>query len=925
VNVSASVTSSAGTPTGTVTVSDGVNSCNITLSGGTGSCNLNLTTPGARTLTASYGGATSYLTSTSAGAGHQVNQASTTTSITGDTPDPSVVGQAVAFTYSVNVNAPGAGTPTGTVTVSDGVNTCTDAVAAGGCIITFTAPGSSNFTATYGGDANFTGSTSSTASHQVNKADSLTAITADTPDPSTVGQVVTVSFSVAAVAPGAGTPTGTVTVSDGANTCSNSVAAGSCTITYTSAGGYNLTATYSGDANFNSSTSAAQSHSVNPAATTTTITSDTPDPSLVGESFTVNFSVTSAGGTPTGSVTVSDGVDSCSGTLSGGAGSCALALSTQGARTLTATYSGDANFVTGVSAGEGHQVNFGTSTISPTTVSITENAVWSSYSIALDNSPSGTVTVQISFDAAQLTVNGSTTSPTTVNLNSTAAQNIIVVANDNPYADGPRTLTLTHAITSGTPEYPTSLTLSDVTVNVSDDDVAGVTVSPTSFTAEENGTGGSYTINLNTPPTSGSVTIDLSFDGSQISVNGSTTSPVTLTFSDANPQTVNVIVIDNSVAAGDYTTSITHAITGGPAEYPGGMTVDTVTINVLDDDTPGVRVSKSSLSIEDAGDSESYSINLNTIPTSGSVVVKIIFDDSLLQVDGSNTSPVLITLSDMTPVTISVKAKSDDLNTEIKHRIDSSGAAEYPTSMSIKTVEINTEDNNPPPPPPVPNARDWNFITDAPVRLHVPHNLQDFVFVRLIVENGNYVVWYGSDLYDDGNIGNLDVLHRNILQAVDVFTQDFVPVFDGDVVVCLRGMGEMIFMDANEAPRVPRPITAWMTPAFPGYTCATLYTPGALVLVEGLAPTIMATEEAPMDAPVTYESKVIGCFLMTLANDSVNLREKPDLDSAVLTVIPPSDVRWTTEYANGFYKVQYGEYIGWLHETAVVTADTCGV
>ena len=47
------------------------------------------------------------------------------------------------------------------------------------------------------------------------RADTTTTISRDDPDPSVVGEPVTVRYSVAAAAPGAGTPTGNVTVSDG--------------------------------------------------------------------------------------------------------------------------------------------------------------------------------------------------------------------------------------------------------------------------------------------------------------------------------------------------------------------------------------------------------------------------------------------------------------------------------------------------------------------------------------------------------------------------------------------------------------------------------------------------------------------------------------------------------------------------------------
>ena len=63
------------------------------------------------------------------------------------------------------------------------------------------------------------------------------------------------NFSVAVNAPASGTPTGNVTVSDGTQSCTGTVAAGTCNITFTSAGAKSLTATYAGDTNFNSSTS----------------------------------------------------------------------------------------------------------------------------------------------------------------------------------------------------------------------------------------------------------------------------------------------------------------------------------------------------------------------------------------------------------------------------------------------------------------------------------------------------------------------------------------------------------------------------------------------------------------------------------------------------------------------------------------------
>ena len=83
-----------------------------------------------------------------------VHVANTTTTITSTDPNPSVVGQPATVRYSVAVNAPDSGTPTGNVTVSDGFNSCTGTVAAGECAITFTTAGSKFLRATYAGDAN---------------------------------------------------------------------------------------------------------------------------------------------------------------------------------------------------------------------------------------------------------------------------------------------------------------------------------------------------------------------------------------------------------------------------------------------------------------------------------------------------------------------------------------------------------------------------------------------------------------------------------------------------------------------------------------------------------------------------------------------------------------------------------------------------
>ena len=199
-----------------------------------------------------------------------------------DTPDPSVVGEPVAVSYTVTANPPGAGTPTGNVTVNASTGeSCTNTVALGTCNITFTTVGTRNLTATYAGDTNFAGSgPSAPLSHTVNQAATTTMVTGDTPDPSVTGEPVAVSYTVTANPPGAGTPTGNVTVNASTGeSCTNTVAIGSCSITFMTAGPRNLTATYAGDTNFaGSGPSAPVPHTVNGSETTITLITDLPDP-----------------------------------------------------------------------------------------------------------------------------------------------------------------------------------------------------------------------------------------------------------------------------------------------------------------------------------------------------------------------------------------------------------------------------------------------------------------------------------------------------------------------------------------------------------------------------------------------------------------------------------------------------------------------
>ncbi len=99
-------------------------------------------------------------------------------------------------------------------------------------------------------------------------------------------------------------------------------------------------------------------------ASTTSITTHTPNPSWPGQIVQVGYAVSATGGgSVSGNVTVSDGVASCTGTVA--AGTCGLALTTLGTRQLSAQYSGAGCFGSSSSAAVPHTVQNIPYTVTP--------------------------------------------------------------------------------------------------------------------------------------------------------------------------------------------------------------------------------------------------------------------------------------------------------------------------------------------------------------------------------------------------------------------------------------------------------------------------------------------------------------------------------------------------------------------------------
>ncbi|HET8622010.1 MAG TPA: Ig-like domain repeat protein [Gemmatimonadales bacterium] len=264
--------------------------------------NLRVSAPGTGyTLRALASG----LTDATSTAFNVVNGSSRTV-ITNISPSSTVVGQPYTVAFNVTPAPPASGTPTGLVTVTDGAGaSCQASVAAGGCTLVSTSRGTKQIVATYAGDASFGGSASAPQNHGVNPAATSISITAHTPNPSLLGQEVTVRFAVSVNPPGAGTPDGTVTVTyQNGGTCTAPVSAGQCLLLPTGTGNdRNLTAQYTSTSGNFGGSNTSEDHTVIAVGTTTSVVSSDPS-SDVGQpvSFTATVTPAAGGGTPSGTI-----------------------------------------------------------------------------------------------------------------------------------------------------------------------------------------------------------------------------------------------------------------------------------------------------------------------------------------------------------------------------------------------------------------------------------------------------------------------------------------------------------------------------------------------------------------------------------------------------------------------------------------------
>ena len=297
------------------------------------------------------------------------------------------------------------------------------------------------------------------------------------------------------------------------------------------------------------------------------------------------------------------------------------------------------------------------------TTAVNESGAMDFYTVALGTQPVSEVVIALS-------TNGEVTAaPATLHFtpdNWNLPQTVTVTAVDDRVDEGNpdpfvHTGEIAHAVSSGDPGYD-GLAVAELTVQVGDNDLAGVTLSQTggSTTVNESGGSDSYTVVLNTQPAA-PVTVTLTPDN-QVSASASQ-----LTFTPTNwnvPQTVTVTAVDDLVDEGNpdpflHAGQIQHALASNDPLY-NNLAVPALVVDVGDNDVAGVTITPSDglTGVNEGSGSDSYTVVLDTQPTADVTIA--LTPDS--QVSASASQLTFTPANWSTPQTVTVTAVDDAID-----------------------------------------------------------------------------------------------------------------------------------------------------------------------------------------------------------------------------------------------------------------------
>ncbi len=289
--------------------------------------------------------------------------------------------------------------------------------------------------------------------------------------------------------------------------------------------------------------------------------------------------------------------------------------------------------------------------VAPTTLSLVEGGSGKGFSVRLGSAPVGNdVTVQVSIPSVldgkvSLTVRHLTFTSS----NWSTDQSVTVTAVDDGDADD-EAGTLDLSASGGGYDGQAG----NVAITVDDDDTVQLVVAPLTVSLVEGGTGKEFKVKLGTsPPVGGDVMVAVSIP---LGLAGKVSLTVPhLKFTSSNWSTDQLVTVtaENDADADGEAGTLGLAASGGGYDGINGR----VSVDVTDNDTPGLVLSKPSLTIQEGG-SRDYTVRLATQPTETVVISVTTHEGASLTL-----SPSRLTFTGSTwdtAQTVTVTAPDDD-------------------------------------------------------------------------------------------------------------------------------------------------------------------------------------------------------------------------------------------------------------------------
>ncbi len=223
----------------------------------------------------------------------------------------------------------------------------------------------------------------------------------------------------------------------------------------------------------------------------------------------------------------------------------------------------------------------------------------------------------------------------------------------------------------------------DVGISITDNDTAGLVISPTSLGVAE-GDDASYTVELATLPT-GTVTVAITVPaGTDLTLDTTSLTFSTSTWNTAQTVTVTAGEDDDTT---DDTATLTHEASGGGYDNLGRELAVTVT----DNDAAGLVISPTALEV-DEGDDDSYTVKLAAAPTNTVTVAITVPAGTDLTLDTTSLTFSTSTWDDAQTVTVSAGEDDDttDDTATLAHAASGGGYDDVEADLAVTVSDDDT-------------------------------------------------------------------------------------------------------------------------------------------------------------------------------------------------------------------------------------------